>query len=43
MTPALVHTARWAIAANLGFILLARVCALGLPRTLGSERAEENA
>jgi MFS family permease len=43
VTPGLVHTAQWATAANLGFILLALVCALGLPRSLGSERAEENA
>lgn len=42
VTPALVQTAQWATAANLSFILLALVCALGLPRTLGSERAEEN-
>jgi hypothetical protein len=43
VTPALVATAQWATAANLGFILLALVCALGLPRSPGSERAEENA
>ncbi len=35
MTPGLVHTAQWATAAGLGFILLAMACALGLPRTLG--------
>jgi hypothetical protein len=43
VAPGLVHTAQWATAANLGFILLALVCALGLPRSLGSERAGENA
>jgi hypothetical protein len=42
VTPGLVHTGQWATAANLGFILLPLICALGLPRTLGSERAEEN-
>jgi hypothetical protein len=43
VTPGLVHTAQWATAANLGFILLALIRALGLPRAPGSERAEENA
>jgi hypothetical protein len=43
VTPGLVHTARWATAANLGFILLALACAPGLPATLGAERAGENA
>ena len=43
VTPGLVHTAQWATAAGLGFILLAMACALGLPRTLGAGRAGENA
>ncbi len=43
VTPGLVHTAHWAAAASLGAILLTVICALGLPRTLGSGQAEENA
>lgn len=35
VTPSLVHQTQWATAANLGFILLALICALGLPRSLG--------
>lgn len=35
VTPGLVHTAQWATAASLGFILLALICALGLPWPLG--------
>jgi hypothetical protein len=42
VTPGLVHTTQWATVANLGFILAALVCACGLPRTLGAERAKEN-
>ncbi|HEY2285273.1 MAG TPA: MFS transporter [Streptosporangiaceae bacterium] len=41
--PALVHTAQTATVVNLGFILAALLCALTLPRTLGAERAAENA
>ena len=41
--PSLAPTAQWAIAANLAFGLAALVCALGLPRSLGAERAAENA
>lgn len=41
--PSLVGSAQWAMAVNLGFILAALLCSLGLPATLGSERAEENA
>jgi hypothetical protein len=41
--PVLVHTAQTATVINLGFILAALICALALPRTLGAERAAENA
>lgn len=40
--PHLVSTAQMATVVNLGFILAAFVCGLALPRTLGTERAEEN-
>jgi hypothetical protein len=41
--PSPVHTAQWAAAANLGFILAALLSVFGLPQTLGADRAEENA
>jgi hypothetical protein len=41
MMPLLVHTAQWATAANLAFILAALCFAFGLPRTL--ERSAETA
>ena len=41
--PSLVGSAQWAMVVNLGFILAALLCSLGLPATLGAERAEENA
>ena len=41
--PLLVHTAQWATVVHLAFVLAALLCALALPRTLGAERAEENA
>jgi EmrB/QacA subfamily drug resistance transporter len=41
--PLLVHTAQRATVVNLAFVLAALLCALALPRTLGAERAEENA
>jgi hypothetical protein len=41
--PVFVHTAERATLVNLGFVLAALLCALALPRTLGAERAAENA
>jgi hypothetical protein len=41
--PQFLHTAQGAILADLGFILVALVCAFALPRRLGEDRAEENA
>jgi hypothetical protein len=38
----LTRTAQTATAVNLAFVLAAWLCAFGLPRTLGAERAEEN-
>jgi hypothetical protein len=40
--PMLVTNAQRATLVNLGFIAAAFACALLLPKTLGSERAEEN-
>jgi hypothetical protein len=42
LMPSLTHTAQTATAVNLAFVLAAWLCAFGLPRTLGAERAEEN-
>jgi MFS family permease len=41
--PVLVHTAQRATVVNLAFVLAALLCALALPRTLGADRAQENA
>jgi sugar phosphate permease len=40
--PRFVHTAQWAIVAELALIAGALLCGLALPRTLGAERASEN-
>ena len=42
LMPSLIHTAQTATAVNLAFVLAAWLCTFGLPRTLGSDRAEEN-
>jgi hypothetical protein len=41
--PMLVTNAQRATLVNLGFVAAAFACALLLPKSLGSERAEENA
>jgi hypothetical protein len=41
--PALVHSAQTVTLVSLGFILAALLWGLTLPRTLGAERARENA
>jgi len=41
--PVLVHTAQRATVVNLALVFAALICALALPRTLGADRAEENA
>jgi hypothetical protein len=43
LMPSLVHTAQRATVVNMAFILAAMLCALALPRSLGAERAQENA
>jgi hypothetical protein len=43
LMPSLTHTAQSVTALDLAFVLAAGLCALGLPKTLAAERAEENA
>jgi EmrB/QacA subfamily drug resistance transporter len=43
VVPVLVHSAQRATVVNLVFVAAALLCALALPRTLGAERAAENA
>ncbi|HYZ53272.1 MAG TPA: MFS transporter [Streptosporangiaceae bacterium] len=41
--PQFVHTAQSALIVDLGFVLVALCCGLAMPRSLGADRAEENA
>jgi EmrB/QacA subfamily drug resistance transporter len=43
ITPSLVHTSQAAIIVNLGLVFAALLCSFGLPSSLSSDRAEENA
>ncbi len=43
ITPSLLHTSQAAIVVNLGLVFAALLCRFGLPSSLSSDRAEENA